>query len=37
VTVDRIAAWTNGLTARGLALAPVSALLRPPAKKEVAE
>jgi polysaccharide deacetylase 2 family uncharacterized protein YibQ len=37
VTIDRIAAWTNGLTARGLALAPVSALLRAPAKKEVAE
>jgi uncharacterized protein len=34
VTVDRIAAWTNSLMARGLVLAPVSALLRPPAKKD---
>jgi hypothetical protein len=34
LTVDRIAAWTNSLMARGLALAPVSALLRPPARKD---
>jgi polysaccharide deacetylase 2 family uncharacterized protein YibQ len=33
VTVERIEAWTNGLPARGLALAPVSALVQP-AKKE---
>ena len=30
VAVARIAAWTNGLAARGLALAPVSALVLPP-------
>lgn len=30
VTVDRIAAWTTGLANRGLALAPVSALMLPP-------
>ena len=30
VTVDRIAAWTTGLANRGLALAPVSALMQPP-------
>lgn len=30
VTTDRIARWANGLTADGLALAPVSALVRPP-------
>jgi polysaccharide deacetylase 2 family uncharacterized protein YibQ len=30
VTVDRLAAWTNGLAARGLALAPVSALMQAP-------
>jgi polysaccharide deacetylase 2 family uncharacterized protein YibQ len=34
VTLDRIAAWTNGLIAKGLALAPVSALVRPPATQE---
>ena len=27
VTVDRLAAWANGLTAKGLALAPASALM----------
>ena len=32
VTIQRIAAWANGLTADGLALAPVSALVEPPAK-----
>jgi polysaccharide deacetylase 2 family uncharacterized protein YibQ len=31
VTLDRVAAWTNSLTAKGLALAPVSALVLPPA------
>ena len=30
VTVEHIAAWANGLLQRGLALAPVSALARPP-------
>jgi polysaccharide deacetylase 2 family uncharacterized protein YibQ len=33
VTVERIAAWTTGLANRGLALAPVSALMLPPAKE----
>jgi hypothetical protein len=28
--VQHIAAWSNGLLQRGLALAPVSALVRPP-------
>ena len=31
VTVRRIAVWANGLAADGLALAPVSALVQPPA------
>jgi len=35
VTVARIAAWTNGLGGRGLALAPVSALAVPPAQPPV--
>jgi uncharacterized protein len=30
VTVEHIAAWANGLLSRGLVLAPVSALVRPP-------
>jgi polysaccharide deacetylase 2 family uncharacterized protein YibQ len=34
VTLSRVAAWTNTLTAKGLALAPVSALALPPAKGE---
>jgi polysaccharide deacetylase 2 family uncharacterized protein YibQ len=34
VTVDRIAAWTNGLAAKGLALAPVSAIVAAPRAKE---
>jgi uncharacterized protein len=34
VTMERISAWTNTLTAKGLALAPVSALMLPPAKEE---
>ena len=33
VTVERIAAWTTGLLNRGLALAPVSALMLPPASE----
>ncbi len=33
VTVDRLAAWTSGLNNRGLALAPVSALMLPPEDK----
>ena len=32
MTLDRIAAWANGLTAKGLILAPASALALPPAK-----
>jgi polysaccharide deacetylase 2 family uncharacterized protein YibQ len=32
ITIQRITAWADGLTADGLALAPVSALVRPPAK-----
>jgi uncharacterized protein len=32
VTIQRIAAWADGLTADGLALAPVSAIALPPAK-----
>jgi polysaccharide deacetylase 2 family uncharacterized protein YibQ len=34
VTLDRVAAWTSSLTAKGLALAPVSALVMPPATPE---
>lgn len=30
VTIDRLAAWANGLAAKGLALAPVSALVAAP-------
>ena len=37
VTVERVAAWTNTLAAKGLALAPVSALVLPPAKQEQAK
>lgn len=33
VTVDRLAAWANSLNNRGLALAPVSALMLPPEDK----
>lgn len=33
VTLARVAAWTTTLTAKGLALAPVSALVRAPAKQ----
>ncbi|HUB12814.1 MAG TPA: divergent polysaccharide deacetylase family protein [Acetobacteraceae bacterium] len=32
VAVQHLAAWANGLMDRGLALAPVSALVRPPAR-----
>jgi uncharacterized protein len=34
VTVERIAAWANTLGSKGLALAPVSALVLPPAKQD---
>jgi uncharacterized protein len=34
VTLARVLAWTNSLVAKGLALAPVSALVLPPAKRE---
>jgi polysaccharide deacetylase 2 family uncharacterized protein YibQ len=34
VTMDRVAAWTNSLASKGLTLAPVSALVLPPAKTE---
>ena len=34
LTLARVAAWTTTLAARGLALAPVSALMLPPAKPE---
>ena len=35
VTVERIAAWTMTLASKGVALAPVSALVLPPAKQEL--
>jgi polysaccharide deacetylase 2 family uncharacterized protein YibQ len=34
VTVDRVAAWANTLASKGLALAPVSALVLPPGKPD---
>jgi polysaccharide deacetylase 2 family uncharacterized protein YibQ len=34
VTLDRVAAWTNTLNDKGLVLAPVSALVVPPAKQD---
>ncbi|MGD0109873.1 MAG: divergent polysaccharide deacetylase family protein, partial [Rhodopila sp.] len=34
VTLSRVAAWTNTLAAKGLALAPVSAIALPPARQE---
>jgi len=34
VTVDRVAAWATSLRAKGLALAPASALMLPPAKQD---
>jgi polysaccharide deacetylase 2 family uncharacterized protein YibQ len=33
-TLERVAAWSNTLMAKGLILAPVSALVRPPGKQE---
>lgn len=33
-TLERVAAWSNTLMAKGLILAPVSALVQPPAKQE---
>ena len=33
VVMDRVLAWTNTLVSRGLTLAPVSALMQPPAKQ----
>ena len=36
VAIDRIAAWASGLAGRGVALAPVSALVEPPPDKETA-
>lgn len=37
VTTDRILAWANKLPERGVALAPVSALVQPPVKAEPGE
>jgi polysaccharide deacetylase 2 family uncharacterized protein YibQ len=37
VTLARVTAWTTTLTAKGLALAPVSALALPPGKQEAAK
>jgi polysaccharide deacetylase 2 family uncharacterized protein YibQ len=34
VTLEHVAAWTNTLLSKGVALAPVSALVLPPAKQE---
>lgn len=34
VTLDRVAAWTNSLASKGVALAPVSALMLPAPKQE---
>jgi polysaccharide deacetylase 2 family uncharacterized protein YibQ len=34
LTLDRVAAWTSTLRDRGLVLAPVSALVAPPAAQE---
>jgi len=34
MTLTRVVAWINTLTEKGVALAPVSALVRPPAKQE---
>jgi polysaccharide deacetylase 2 family uncharacterized protein YibQ len=36
VLVDRIAVWADGVAARGLALAPVSAMIRRPSREEAA-
>jgi uncharacterized protein len=35
VTLERVAAWTTTLASKGVALAPVSALVLPPAKQEI--
>jgi polysaccharide deacetylase 2 family uncharacterized protein YibQ len=37
VTLDRLVAWTNSLASKGLALAPVSAIVWPPAHPEDAK
>jgi hypothetical protein len=37
VTLTRVAAWTNTLAEKGVALAPVSALVRAPAKQETGQ
>jgi uncharacterized protein len=37
VTVERVAAWANRLSSKGLTLAPVSALVLPPAKRDRAK
>jgi polysaccharide deacetylase 2 family uncharacterized protein YibQ len=37
VTLTRVAAWTNTLAEKGVALAPVSALARPPGKQETGQ
>jgi hypothetical protein len=37
LTLERVAAWTNTLVAKGLALAPVSALVLSPVKREAAK
>ena len=34
ITMERVAAWTNTLSGKGLVLAPVSALVLPPTKEE---
>jgi polysaccharide deacetylase 2 family uncharacterized protein YibQ len=34
VTVERVAAWANTLASKGLALAPISALVLPPTKQD---
>jgi polysaccharide deacetylase 2 family uncharacterized protein YibQ len=33
VTVERVAAWANALASKGLALAPISALVLPPVEE----
>jgi uncharacterized protein len=37
VTLTRVAAWINTLAEKGVALAPVSALVRPPAQQETGQ
>lgn len=36
VSLERVAAWCNGLAAKGVVLAPVSALVQPPTQQEAA-